>query len=186
LFSIDEIVANATKLNFADPTRYQVIIPEGSTDLTFNCSAVSSPGHNLGFTTDAQYGVGHTRAYANNRSFSDMTLTFYQSQGQMERKFFIDWFEKVYDKTTRRFAYANKYVKDIDIRQYTRDGRLAYQIKITEGWPTNVSPVELSYQNGGQISTFTVSLQILYADEIFPLVGTSSTTPLNIIPTTTV
>lgn len=172
-FSITEITANMGRLGFSFPNRYRVIIPEGGEDLSFNCSSVSTAGQNIGFVDDRQYGIGLARMFPNGMSFTDINLTFYQSESQNERKFFIDWHAKIYDKARRRLNYPNTYLKTIEVRQYNRANLNNYSIKMIDCFPASISPLEFSYENENQIQRFTVSIQTFDVEEIFPLAPNS-------------
>lgn len=167
-FSVSELLSHVHRNWFTNASHYEVRIfgynndvPDSTSEIMLNCSNVNIPGANIGFLRDGkQYGIGLEKNFPTNKIFTDLNMTFYESEKENERKFFIDWMDKVYDRETKRMNFYRNFIKDIQIIQYSRDGRKVYEATAKEAWPTNISPLDRAYSNGEQIPQFNVSFQL--------------------------
>ena len=139
---------------------------DATPDIMINCSAVNVPGTNIQFNPNKKYGIGHMTQMPVGRSFTELNLTFYESDGEPERKYFADWQDSIYDKETRRFGYYKDNVRTLSIIQYDKKRNPTYECKVLEAWPSNVSPLDKGYANEG-MPQFNVNMQFLHLEEIF-------------------
>lgn len=167
-FSITEIMSQISKNKFANAARYEVAIygynnkvVDSTPEMMLNCSQLNVPGVNIGFQRDGKrYGIGLEKNLPTNKNYTDLTMTFYESEKEIERKYFIDWMDAIYDRESRRFNFYQDFIKDIHITQYSKTGEKTYSAIAKEAWVTNVSPLDRAYSNNEQIAQFNVSLQI--------------------------
>lgn len=172
-FSVDEMVAHVVKNGIVKPSLYEVRIqgaslqPDASQEVMFNCSAVNVPGVNVGLFQDTRYGIGLRQMYPTAKNFTEINLTFYESESQLERKFFADWMELIYNRDTRKIAYKKDYAKLLSIIQYDRKGTKIYEAVLLDAFPSNMSPLDKAYNAGETVSQFNVNLQFTDMKERF-------------------
>lgn len=175
-FDIDTIVAHINKNFFARPQYYTVAIsgsggpqsevPDASTDVMFNCSAVSVPGLNIDHHPDKRYGIGTITNYPNGKTFTEINMTFYESEYEKERKYFTEWYDLIYNKQTRRFNFQQNYVKRIILNQFNRKNQLVYKAVMFECYPTSISQLDRGYALDAA-AQFTVGFQLTDIQEVF-------------------
>lgn len=190
-FDIDTIVAHINKNFFARPQYYTVAIsgsggpasdvPDASTDVMFNCSAINLGGLNIDHHPDKRFGVGTLQNYPNGKSFTEINMTFYESEFEKERKYFTEWYDLIYNKQTRRFNFQEKYVKRIILNQYNRRNQLVYKAVMFECYPTSISPLDRGYALDGP-SQITVGFQLTDIQETFFNPTPVALNPFNFLP----
>lgn len=163
-FNIHDIVASISKNFFAKPNRYEVrIMGAGgefaNPDIMINCANVNVPGMNIGFGMNKPYGIGLNRPVPQSKSFTELTLTFYETEYERERLFFSNWMNEIYNEKTNRFGFYNNYVKNVTIIQYDTKGNITYECDCIDAFPSNVSPLDKAYGATDTIPTFNVNLQ---------------------------
>lgn len=171
ILSIDQILSHLSRNYPAKANLYSVQIYGKNNDsadpeIMVNCSTLNTPGKNLAFGQQKKYTIGPTFNFANNRSFTEINLSFYESEYEKEYQFFTEWQDKIFNKETNRFGFYDDYTKTMIMSQYNRQGELTYQCKILECWPSNISPLDRAYSNDG-VSQFNVSLQFFNVVDIF-------------------
>lgn len=178
-FSVSEIIAHINRNFIASPNRYEVSIFPGVMigrpiqpddivrDVMFNCSAINVPGINIGFTPEKRQGIGMITNMPNAKAYSEINLTFYESEREIERKYFVDWIDSIYDKDTGRFNFYNDYVRIVQIDQFNKKGDLVYRCELIDCYPSNVGPLDRGYQAGDAAPQFSVSMQFYEMKETF-------------------
>ena len=172
ILSISEMVAQINKNFFAKPYLYEVRImgtdalTDADRDIMMNCSSVNVPGKNFQFVQDKRYGIGHVHNVPTGRSFTEVNMTFYESEYEREREYFSDWQNRIYDQQTKRFKFFRDYVKDVYIIQKDKKGNKTYECKLIDCYPSNLSPLDRSYSAEG-ITQFNVNLQFYEIEETF-------------------
>lgn len=169
--NINDIVSAINKNFFARPYRYEVRIfgngGNASQEVMLNCASVNVPGINIGFGANKPYGIGLQKFYPQGKSFTELSMTFYETEFEMERKFFVDWMNQIYNDQTNRFAYYNDVIRTVTIIQYDKKDKVTYECDCLEVFPSNISPLDKSYASGDIIPTFTVNLQFHKIKEKF-------------------
>lgn len=138
-------------------------IPEST---AFQCSSVNTPGVNLQVGTFKKYGIGHTHPFPTGATWTEVTLTFYQSESEKERQYFVDWQNKIYNPITNRFAFYKDYAKQMTIIQYDKKLNKTYECQCTDAYPSNISPLDKNY-SAGDLSQFNVNMQFHNVNEVF-------------------
>lgn len=170
--SITEMVAHISRNYPLRPFLYEVrimgggsVISDATLDITMNCCAVSVPGNNVSFNSIKKYGIGNMHQMPAGRSFTELNLTFYESDGEPERKYFADWQDRIYNRQTKRFGFYKDVIKTISILQYDKKGNLTYECQCLEAWPSNIGTLDKGYANEG-IAQFSVNFQFYELNEI--------------------
>lgn len=171
--SMNDIIAQIGKNYPLKAYLYQVRIYGGpspvsdaSPEIMINCSAVNVPGKNIQFQPLKKYGIGEMHQMPSGRSFTELNLTFYESEQEAERKYFSEWQDRIYNKETKRFGYYKDIVKTVSIIQYDKKRNKTYECKILEAYPSNVSPLDRGYTNEG-MAQFNVNMQFHQIEEVF-------------------
>jgi hypothetical protein len=173
-FDVSEIVSHLNKNYITKASFYEVTIAGNSKvidapkDVMFNCSSVNIPGINLGTHYDVRHGIGIGTNYPNAKAFSDIEMTFYETEYAKERKYFSNWIDSIYNKDTHKFGFYKDYVKDITITQYNRQGKQCYQVKLIQAYPTNISQLSRGYALDG-VPQFAVNFTFYNMKETFYL-----------------
>lgn len=172
-FNINDIIAHINKNYFAKPNYYTLSILGGNShidapvDITFNCNAISVPGINLGITGDKRHGVGIFTNYPNGKAFTEINATFYESEFEAERKYFVEWMNKIFDPNTGKIEFYDLYTKTVIITQYNRKGQAVYEAKMLQAWPSNISALDRGYTLGDSPALITIGLQFYKLEEKF-------------------
>lgn len=172
--SINDIVSQVTRHQFARAYNYEVRIL-GKTDkvgdapreVMFNCNSVLIPGINVNFSEHKRYNFGITSKYPMSKSFEMITMNFYETEHEMEREYFVNWVNSIYNKTTEKVSFYDSIVKDITIIQYDRTKTKTYECKLIEAFPSNIASMERSYSITDTISSFSVQFQFKDLQETF-------------------
>lgn len=174
--SVTELISHVNRNYPIQGFNYEVRIVGGGNgntfrdstqDINLNCSSITIPGINMGFNTHRRDGIGHARAYATSKSFSEINMTFYESEGEPEREYFSGWIDKIYNPDSKRFSFYNNYIKDIEIIQYDTRGDKIYSCIIRDAFPSNISPMDRSYASMNQVSQFNVNIQFHEIEETY-------------------
>lgn len=172
--SINDIISQINRNYPAKAYNYEVRIfggngniADATPEIMLNCSSINVPGINIGFVQDRRFSIGTVKNYAISKSFTELNLTFYETEYEMERKYFVDWINKIYDKPTKRFGYYQDYIKYMTIIQYDKKKNKTYECKVLECFPSNLSPLDKAYASGEMVPQFNVNIQFHEVEEIF-------------------
>jgi len=172
-FDVNDIISQINHNYLAKPYLYEVrifggtgFVEDASQEITINCSGINIPGINLGFAGINRYAIGKSKNHPILKSFTELNMTFYETEKEKERNYFVKWMDKIYDKTNRRFNYYRDYVKYMSIIQYNKKGEKTSEWKVLECWPSNISPLDKSYSAGETVPTFNVNMQFNEMNEI--------------------
>jgi hypothetical protein len=172
-FDINAVIANINTYYFAKPNLYTVLIggggtvPDMSQAVGLNCAAVSIPGININTHTEHRRGIGQTITYPNQRSFTELVLTFYESDYEQERAFFSNWIDKIVDPNSGQLGFFQSYSKTVVISQYNRKQELTYQCMLGNAYPTNLGQMDRGYSHDNQVAQFNVGLTFYQMQEVF-------------------
>lgn len=174
--SINDIISQINKNYFTKPNRYSVsisgnygdtIVGDASRDVMFNCAQTNIPGLNIGMTQHRRHGIGVPTFVPTGKTYTDCTLSFYESEKMNERAFFALWMSSILDSKTGRLNYFNTIKKDITVTQYDTRDNITYECILREAFPSNISPSDRSYSAENTVSQFVVSFQFRSLEEIF-------------------
>lgn len=173
--SIDRIVSHINRNYPAKPYNYEVrilggnqgVVPDAPADVMFNCSSVTLPGGNMSITQNRRYTLGQPNQLPTGKFFTEVTLGFYESEYEKEKRYFSEWMNKIYDKNSKTFEFYRNFVKNIQVIQYDRQGKITYECLMIDCFPSNISPLDKSYGATDQVAQFNVGLQFYDMQEKF-------------------
>lgn len=163
--SLTEMIAQINKNALAKPTRYEIRIfkngaeDQNARDVFYNCSAVQVPGINWEFYQERRYTIGLTYPVLENKTFSQIMLTFYETEFEKERKYFVDWGNEYINNASLRVKYYKDYVRNVEILQYNNRDEMVYKATLFQCSITNISQLDRGYDMMDTIPEFNVNLQ---------------------------
>jgi len=175
-FSPDRFRATLTNgFGLASPSRFEVEFPgiggmtkvEGgkvndkssSDDRNLTCAAAQIPGKQIS-TMNRAIGIEQSMI-ANGHTFPECSFTFYLPNSYVMREYFERWMQCITSQKegqVQQVGFYKNYVKPITVRQYTRNARKAYTVKLIDAFPTNVGVIELNSQLQSAAAEVTVSI----------------------------
>ena len=175
-FSPDRFRATITNgYGLASPSRFEVEFPSirgmkkagggtvsdysTSDDRNMTCAAAGIPGKQIS-TISRAIGIEQSMI-ATGHSFPEASFSFYLPNSYVMRDYFERWMETITSQRSGKVQYVGfykNYVKDVMVRQYTRNGRRAYSVKLIDAYPTNIGVVELNSQLQTAAAEVTVSM----------------------------
>lgn len=154
----------------ARPNMFRVVISSppfatglDSREMSFLVKASSFPESTVG-VIDVPY-HGRTLKFAGDREFPDWNTTVINDEDFSLRDALERWQSAIAkfgtNEDSQRGNGANSnpfsYVSDARIEQLSKDGKVIKTEKILNCWPTNIGPIELSYENSNAIEEFEVT-----------------------------
>jgi hypothetical protein len=151
-------------------------LPEGiagwqADNFRYMCKAAQLPGSNIA-NIDVPF-RGRIFKVAGDRTFDAWTVTIINDEGFKLRNAFEDWMEKI-SKLSNNIGATNpsEYMVDATVYQLGRgskasstdntgtDNVVLATYTFESIFPTNVSPIDLSYDSSDTIEEFTVEFQV--------------------------
>ena len=142
----------------------------GTTDKSLTnilCKSAALPGSNLG-VIEVPF-RGRTVKIAGDRTFDTWTATFFADSNMEIRGLFEDWANSINSheaNTAERFLpnqSTTGYMADLFVSQLEKDDQVGGSVirtyQLHHCFPTNVSAIDLAYDNNDQVSEFTVEWQ---------------------------
>ena len=126
-------------------------------------------GANMPASNIAQIEVpfrGRVLKIAGDRTFDSWTITVLNDTDFAIRSAFENWMNAI-NRVSDNTGLVNPadYQENAFVYQLDRDGDVLRKYKFYSVFPTQVSPIELSYDQGTGIEEFTVELQVLYWED---------------------
>lgn len=126
--------------------------------------------------------------FAGERTFAPWTVTIYNDTDFAIRNALEQWSNGIqnYGATTG-IVTPNQYQADLSVSQLDRNSAVIKSYKFVDAYPTEVGPIELDFESGNAIETFTCTFQYNYfttsgaggnADQFGVTIGT----PIGAIP----
>lgn len=113
--------------------------------------------------------MGRQIKVAGDRTFEEMTLTIINDIDFSIRKAFERWMALLNThEGNLGVVNPNNYWADLVVTQLNRDGTEARSYNLISAFPTNLSPIDLSFDATDQVEEFTVTLAYQYwqTDEV--------------------
>lgn len=154
------------QLNFPD---FVELGPLGRQASPFMVRSSQLPGTTLGIAP-IQY-FGREVKIAGNRTFPDWTVTIYNDEDFILRNAFERWHrginenvDNVRDQRARNAdGRGNTYVTDMMVYHYAKTGGSPLKAyKFVGAFPSDVSPIDLSWEDNDRIEDFTVTISYQY------------------------
>lgn len=172
-FTISEMVSRLNTAMLTKQSFYEVTIggpgtvPDAPIEVMFNCSNISVPGINLGEYYDVRHGIGLGVHYPNAKSFTELNMTFYETEYAAERTYFAKWINTIYNPDSKRFGFFKDYTKTVTITQFNRQGVRCHQTQMLQAWVSNISQLDRGYAIDG-VGQFNVNFMFSDLIELSP------------------
>ena len=106
---------------------------------------------------------GRQLQVAGDRTFEPLTLTVINDTGFEVRNSFERWMNGINEHNNNSgLSNPTDYQADMLIEQLNKQGEVTKTYDVRGVFPTNLSTIELSYDNENQIEEFTVEMQVQY------------------------
>lgn len=136
--------------------------------IRFRAKATQTPAMTVG-TIEIPY-QGRIVKVPGDRTYEEWNVTIINDEDYALRNAFEAWQDAIsrmdHDTTGDRAPEAagiNDFIADIVVRQRTKDvGGITKQYMLKNAWPTNVAPIELSWDNQDAIEEFDVTFAFDY------------------------
>lgn len=123
----------------------------------------SLPGLNImttemrifGEVTESPYGI----------TYPPVNLSIILDNESLAKRFFDNWANEVFDRTTRTSGYYNKFAKEVRITVVDKEDTPIYQVKLVEAYPKMIADIPLDFNNKDVIR-LNVTLTYKYWEEV--------------------
>lgn len=147
--------------DMARPTRFKVYGFGADRQLEFLCKAAQLPGSSLGVVPVPFH--GRKIQIAGDRIYNEWTITVMNDDTMNIKKYFEDWSHKINaPEENVGVNVVEDYKEDGWVEQLAIDDAVIAKYKLVGCWPSEVAPVELSWESNDAVSEFTVTLQMDY------------------------
>ena len=135
---------------------------DGDVELSsFMCKAAQLPASILQ-TVEVPF-RGRKLQMAGDRSFEPWNITVINDTDFKVRDAFERWSNGINQHESNvGLANPNDYMADMIVEQLDKEGNPVKRYDFRGTFPTNISAIDLSYENENQIEEFTVELQVQY------------------------
>jgi len=111
------------------------------------CHQAELPGVTLATSDIKIYGPSSKFPYQ--RTYSDLTLSFYVTNAMLEKQFFDAWMQVINPLETFDFAYKTDYITTISVFQFDELGNVTYAVDFLEAYPIAVDRMGLDWSQDG-------------------------------------
>jgi len=106
---------------------------------------------------------GRQLQIAGDRTFEPVSLTVINDTGFEVRNAFERWMNGINEHNNNSgISNPTDYMADMLVEQLNKQGEVTKTYDLRGVFPTNLSTIELSYDNENQIEEFTVEMQVQY------------------------
>jgi hypothetical protein len=132
------------------------------------CKTAQLPGSTIN-TVPVQY-FGRELKFAGNRTFTDWTITIINDEDFVIRNAFERWMAGLnnHSLNVRNPAALTPtgYSVDGDVTQYAKSGGILKKYKFIGMFPTDLTPIDVSWDANDQIEEFTVTLSYQWWESV--------------------
>ena len=154
------------------PARLNLFVVEMlNSDLRFFCKSATLPGINVTVQDYYPNGFGIKQSMPVNSTTGDINLVFILDSDHKILSFFHRWMQKVvnYDASNGifssvnnqlpfEFGYKDEYAITMNIKYYSSDMQGYYEYTLYDAFPTQVSPLDVAWDNNDSYATITVNM----------------------------
>jgi hypothetical protein len=129
-------------------------------DVSILCDSVTLPGRQIA-TADLATNILPMKipyGYIND----DVTMTFHITNDHFMKKYFENWFNRMFDRNRMIAKYRSDFVTDVIIQQLDQRNVPVYSISLKNAFPTTITSYELT--NSGENQTQKLSITLSYED----------------------
>ncbi|MFK5882911.1 MAG: phage tail protein [Candidatus Izemoplasma sp.] len=137
--------------------KFEVLIP-GVTGSEFHCKAAQIPSETMG-VINVPFNGRQTKI-AGDRTYEPWTVTFMLTDDLQARADLYDWLRSINDAESNVSGPPSSYRRDITVTALNQSGAPAGKVwNLVDGWPSNVSAIELSFDSQDTISELPVTFE---------------------------
>lgn len=166
-FAIDQFRANL-QFGGARPNQFDITLPTpgvpagiNSADFAFKCRSASIPPEDVGVIVVPYF--GRQLKLAGDRTFPEWTVTIFNDEDFGVRDAFETWSNSVNGHVDNLRNPAGipitGYMADATVNQYGKAGNVIATYVMVGCWPSNVSAIDLAWDNNDRIEEFQVTFQ---------------------------
>jgi hypothetical protein len=129
-------------------------------DISILCDSVTLPGRQIS-TTEVQtnlLAVKTPYTYIND----DVQMSFHITNDHFMKKFFENWFNRMFDRSKMTMKYRSQYTTDIIVQQLDQRDVPVYTVTLKNAFPTSITSYELT--NSGENQTQKLTVTLAYED----------------------
>lgn len=163
---LDEFISNVKTVGMARTNRFYVLMSPPTDDnwdtkrvAMLFCDQVNLPGTN--FATTPSRTFGEIRELPYDKTYDNLTMTFYVDRQMKVKSLFDNWLNKVRNPDTRTFNYYDEYTTPIWVFVQDLNDKTTYSMKLSECYPKTVSAVQLDNQTK-DVMKLSVTFQYRY------------------------
>jgi hypothetical protein len=163
---LDEFISNVKTVGMARTNRFYVLMSPPTDDnwdtkrvAMLFCDQVNLPGTN--FATTPSRTFGETRELPYDKTYDNLTMTFYIDRQMKVKALFDNWINSVRNPVTRTFNYYDDYTSNIMVFVQDLNDKTTYGIKLWECYPKTMSAVQMDNQSK-DVMKLTVTFQYRY------------------------
>jgi len=156
-FNIDEFASQGLQFGGARPSLFRVQVGGAGGRIAFQCFAASLPESTVTTLTPSYF--GRQIKIAGTRVFADWSVQIYNDEDFGTRRQLEEWSNRIQRRRATAFGTSapGPYREDGTVTQYSKTGHEIAQYTFVNLWPTNIGPIDLSWDNGDQIEQYTVA-----------------------------
>ncbi len=125
-------------------------------NFSFQCKAAQLPGKTLG-VIEVPY-FGRRIKVAGDQTFTEWTVTVIMDESFNARNAFERWMSGINEHWNNLRTNVG-YMADAEVLQYDKVGNVIKTYKFKGMWPSDISPVDVSWESNDALEEFTVTLQ---------------------------
>jgi len=163
---INEFISQVKSKGLARSNRFAVRIPipfadmEQADIIRLFCDTAQLPGISIDSTPQRFW--GEVRQLPYDRSFGEISLSFYMDTQMTPKKIFDQWMALIQDPSTRALNYYSSYVQDVTIEVLEMENdTIVYEVELRECYPKSISPIQLD-ASSKDVMKLNVSLAYKY------------------------
>jgi len=129
-------------------------------DVSILCDSVTLPGRQIS-TSDVQTNLLSIKTpytYIND----DVTMSFHITNDHFMKKFFENWFNRMFDRKKMTMKYRSQFTTDVIIQQLDQRDVPVYTVTLKNAFPTSITSYELT--NSGENQTQKQTITLSYED----------------------
>ena len=129
-------------------------------DISILCDSVTLPGRQIS-TTEVQTNLLAIKTPYNYIN-DDVQMSFHITNDHFMKKYFENWFNRIFDRSKMTMKYRSQYVTDIVIQQLDQRDVPVYTVTLKNAYPTTMTSYELT--NSGENQTQKLQITFAYED----------------------
>lgn len=129
-------------------------------DVSILCDSVTLPGRQIS-TSEVQTNLLSVKTpytYIND----DVTMSFHITNDHFMKKFFENWFNRMFDRKKMIMKYRSQFTTDVIIQQLDQRDVPVYTVTLKNAFPTSITSYELT--NSGENQTQKLTITLSYED----------------------